>query len=222
MRSLKLFSALILFCVLTIFVSADHYTIPSDKIISFQGYLTDKNGKAYTGTVFMKFKFYYNSDTNSSQESFFTSSSQEVTAFDGNYTTKIDLEKDYNTIINNMTSTNDLWIEVWVDDHRMTPRIEMTAAPYAMLVKGIKYDAVNDVVMIGYPSSKDISVIGNSDSKMVGGMVVENYISIGDDVGTGTTPQGNLYIHGSNTAYFDGDANVNKVEAGKVFGAIWN
>jgi hypothetical protein len=205
MRLFKLFNTLILFCVLSVFVSA----ATSNRTISFQGYLTDTSGKVHEGNVSMGFAF-YNQQTGG-QLLFQYNVINDVTVFEGNYTTKIELSPDQ---IDAITNVNNVWIEVKVNSVAM-PRIEMNAAPYALFVKGIKYDASNDIVMIGY-SSPDI-VTANSVN--TGGLVVEKYIAIGG----GSAENGTVYLNSSGTtAQIDGKVSVNVVTAKQVFGAIWN
>jgi hypothetical protein len=212
MRPFKLFNALILFCVLTAFVSG---AADSNKTISFQGYLTNTDGTPYQGTVKMSFKFC--SDKNGTNLNFTNAATieRDVTIFNGNYTTKIALDA---ADVEKIAKQENLWIEVIVNGTGMTPRIEMISAPYAMLVKGIKYDAVNDTVMIGYNSEPVTAAYsGNSTSdKNGGGLVVKSFIGINKNK-DGT---GGLYI--AAPSKIEGDVTVNSVTATQVFGAIWN
>ncbi|MDR2428184.1 MAG: hypothetical protein LBD62_00060 [Candidatus Margulisbacteria bacterium] len=211
MRLFKLFNTLILFCVLSVFVSA----ATSNQTISFQGYLTDTNGNMHEGSVNMGFIF-YNNITGGTALSNITgaNANKEVTVFEGNYTTKIELSAGE---IDKITSASDVWIEVSVNGTAMSPRIEMIAAPYAMFVKGIKYDAKNDTVMIGY-SSPDIVTANSGKNDKNGDLVVENYIAIGG----GAANEGTVYLNSNTVARIDGDVKTNVVTANQVFGAVWN
>ncbi|GBR74430.1 hypothetical protein NO1_1605 [Candidatus Termititenax aidoneus] len=197
MRSLKLFSALILFCVLSVFVNAAVY---SNNTISFQGFLRDEAKDPLTGAVAMDFNFYDGSLRK------FTVSVRDVVVFNGNYTAKINLSS---TNIDTIKSAADLWIEVVVDTKPMTPKIQMTAAPYAMLVKGLKYDVKNDTVILGYPNI----VTANSDS--AGGLVMQGKMLIGtDDRGRSIDVNGEVRVEGNVT--------TNTLTGTAVYGAIWN
>ncbi|MDR1452397.1 MAG: hypothetical protein LBJ25_00270 [Candidatus Margulisbacteria bacterium] len=216
MRSFKLFNlfnALILFCVMTVFVSADSpQSSLSNRTISFQGYLTNSSGSTEEiSAVSMNFLFYENAE--GGNPLYTKGEDTRVTIFNGNYTAKINLD----TIakVEALASASALWVEVWVDGVSMNQRIEMIAAPYAMLVKGIKYDAVNDTVMIGYHEKEDVSAIST------GGMVVKNYISIGGEVEGSSLMPGTLYIR-NGTARFEGNVSINMISANAVYGAIWN
>jgi hypothetical protein len=212
MRSFRLFYTLILFCVLTVFVNAD--TLTSNQTISFQGYLTGQQAKMHQGMVKMRFRFYEAEAVNP----FLHVPIPEivpltVNVFEGNYTTKIELSsKDVESI----AEKDGVWIEVVIgeigNEVAMSPRIEMTAAPYAMLVKGLKYDAVNDVVIIGFPN------IPTANPGSAGGLVVSGSVLIG---GAAAKQNGiGLYVDG--TVRIDGNVTTNTVSADQVFGAIWN
>jgi hypothetical protein len=215
MRPFKLFNALILFCVLTAFVGAAATNAISNRTISFQGYLTDNSGKAEQGAVDMGFKFYNEKVEGSPTiNTYDNGRGKRVTVFNGNYTTKIELTEDE---VAKIAKQENLWIEVVVNGKAMSPRIEMIPAPYAMLVKGIKYDAVNDTVMIGY---RGAGIVTANSGK--GGLVVEDSIVFGAQKPGGLSDGVGLYLNSNSNARIDGDVEANFVTANQVFGAIWN
>ncbi|MDR1113887.1 MAG: hypothetical protein LBL50_02215 [Candidatus Margulisbacteria bacterium] len=208
MRSFRLFHALILFCALTVFVNAD--TPTSNQTISFQGYLTGQQTKMYQGGVTMNFKFYKDADGINTIETNLQHGTVRVNVFEGNYTAKIELSPEE---IGKIIVENDAWIEVSIDGTPMKPLIEMTAAPYAMLVKGFKYDAIHDTAILGFPNTP------TANPGSPGGLVVENKVLINATNGTALEDKG-LYVAG--TVQIDGNVTTNTVSANQVFGAIWN
>ena len=215
----------------------------SDETITFQGYLTDNKNEPYMGTVKMGFKFFPTSNKTTTTEIFPSGLTNErmrnVTVFNGNYTTKINFTQSEITAMN---ALDDIWVEVYVttntsiaitnlfaDAYKLDSRIQMSAVPYALSVKGLYYDSVNDVVMHGDKDTfvKNGAVSVNSNTK--GGLLVQGSVGIGI---TSTTVNGTAYklaVSNANNTSFDavrvtGNVIVKSgmVSASMVYGAVWN
>jgi len=210
----------------------------TENSISFQGFLTDSNSEPYMGTVKIGFKFYPNAaSTTPLLPSFSVDSNPRnirlVTVFNGNYTTKIEFNDTEIAILN---AESNVWVEVYVaskntetkdvmsDDNKLTPRIQLNAVPYALAVRGVYYDALNDIVKIGQgyqAASVNVSTtngIANNDARR-GGMMIQGQVGIGT-----ATPAAKNALHVIGNVEVTGNVFVEKgtVSAKKVFGAVWN
>lgn len=190
------------------------------------------------GIVSMGFKFYAGKDSSGELITLDTARNiREVTVFNGNYTTKIEFTEDEILALNN---NNEVWIEVYVskngsttgimtDGNKLTPRIQLNAVPYALAVRGVYYDALNDIVKLGegyqsvtanypYTNTKNIQLATINDNRR-GGLVIQGQVGI-----CTANPTSNARLHVAGDVAVTGNVFVPSgwVSANKVYGAVWN
>jgi hypothetical protein len=143
----------------------------SNSTITFQGYLTNIDGSGVFGTRYMGFIIYGSKtgpDIVASGIPY-----REVTVYNGNYATKINLP---NTVLTSLNAVSEAWVAVYVSNtntdptnnpaYLMSPRIQLTATPYAANVKGFNYNHGTSTATIG-----NITVPGTITGNVVIGAV---------------------------------------------------
>lgn len=111
--------------------------------LSFQGYITDKNGQPVFGTRQMRFAV---CSANTGAQLFYFPERQ-VTVYNGNYSAKLvftDAE------LAQVSLLKDVWLEVVINGAPMIPRIQLLAAPLAGNVRGIEINELNEITAITF------------------------------------------------------------------------
>lgn len=227
----------------------------------FQGYFTDYLGRPYFGTVQMGFAF-YNSEENGTE--IYPDGDgliRQVKVYNGLYATKISLPKD---AFATLASYDNIWVEVYVikgienmswdgrkdsyntgtkklkeKEYMLSPRVQLTAAPYALGVRGLSYyesdNGTNKVLKVGSYQTITNNFTNQSNSLIIPGNVRIATLNVGtnysenefDKNGTKVTlnaVNAKLFIPGILQVNNNAKVQINGSIAptGGVHGAVWN
>jgi hypothetical protein len=176
----------------------------SNNTITFQGYLTNIDGSGVFGDRYMGFILYGVQTGGTPIVNAFPYSEiayRKVTVYNGNYATKINLSDAALTILN---SSPEVWVAVYVSNsegagdptgvaqYLMSPRIQLTATPYATNVRGVNYNATNHTVKLGSDAAY-LATAAQSNANE--GLLVQGNVGIGT-----TDPTAKLDVRGNVSA----------------------
>ena len=112
------------------------------QVISYQGYLSDQNG-AYTGTTSATLALF---DGSSSVTQVWSHLYPSVTVSNGYYSILMDLSQNWTNGVADFSKQ--FWLEVQINGKTLNPRVQMTAAPYAMNAR--RADTANVALKIAH------------------------------------------------------------------------
>lgn len=197
----------------------------------FQGYFTDSLGRPYFGVVTMGFEFY--GDSEEKNLIYSEDTMRLVTVYNGLYATKLSLPPD---AFAKLASYDDIWVKVYVlksgtlngnradgwkelkGSEALKPLVQLTAAPYALRVRGLSYQS-NGVLKVGKTYQSTTNILAASDGR-------DNLIVSGNvGIATLNVTTAKLVVNGSTLDVKEGNISVNgdiSAELGGVWGAVWN
>jgi hypothetical protein len=230
--------------LLSIAVGDNEYAVVplTNNTFPFQGYLTDYLGRSFYGTVVMGFEFYTNEDgTNNIVYGAETGLIRKVKVYNGLYATKISLPPD---AFAKLASYDNLWVKVYLasasssglnwndasksipplkdEANMLSPLVQLTAAPYALGVRGLAYQKNNSqnqgVLKIGeaYIATTNIGAASNNKENLI--------ISGNVGIGTRDATAAKLVIAGADGIKNESDMEITGTLSapGGVVGAVWN
>jgi hypothetical protein len=244
------YQKLMIFILMTLcFLSAaDYNAVPqTNNTFPFQGYFTDSQGRAYFGTVIMGFKFF--SDKNATNVVYGGSTGESmvrsVKVYNGFYATKISFPED---AFAKFASYDNIWVNVYVaksvdlsdivwgitsasaekkrlddDSYLLKPPVQLTAAPYALGVRGLAYESGSDttgkgVLKIGgaYRSTSSVARENGKDNLIISGNVRVSALN--------STENAKLVIRDILMGVDSSTISINGTLSAPdgVYGAVWN
>ncbi|MDR2430651.1 MAG: hypothetical protein LBD99_00095 [Candidatus Margulisbacteria bacterium] len=215
----------------------------------FQGYFTDSQGRAYFGTVMMGFKFCSDEGGkdvvygNTADESMVRS----VKVYNGFYATKVSLPKN---AFAKLAYYDNIWVKVYVDksaglvdnmawgkdylgsstrldddndNYLLKPHVQLTAAPYALGVRGLAYQSGSSpgkgVLKVGgeYRGKPSSAASNGKDNLVISGNV-KVAVSLDSAENTKLVISDKLKGVSGTTIIINGELSA----PDGVYGAVWN
>jgi hypothetical protein len=204
----------------------------------FQGYFTDSQGRPYFGSVTMGFEFCSNGDYINPTVVYRKNTMRSVKVYNGFYATKVSLPDD---AFAKLASYDELWVKVYLakgvsvnwdesgvstenttflnkgDAFLLKPLVQLTAAPYALGVRGLSYAANEKSVLKIGKKYQSIYNNGVNNSLIVAGDVRINTLNATVSSAKLVVPSGIVNSGGITITYEE------PIEAPDgVIGAVWN
>ncbi|GBR76554.1 hypothetical protein NO2_1087 [Candidatus Termititenax persephonae] len=191
----------------------------------------DTKDQPYRGVVTLGFKFFNDETGDSESNNIFNTlginydkiKNNSITVYYGNYTTKIAFRDDQLDKL--AENDGSVWVEVYVlskdndsggelfkDVNKLSPRIQLSAVPYALSMSGVYYDPLNNSVILGENYRQYINN-GSIKAKTQDGLIVQGKVGIGTN-----NPQYTLDVNGN--AELSGNVEVGGREIRAINSAI--
>jgi hypothetical protein len=225
----------------------DNVVPQTNNTFPFQGYFTDSQGRAYFGTVMMGFKFC--SDESGANVVYGGTSAESmirsVKVYNGFYSTKVSLPPD---AFAKLAYYDNIWVKVYVaksaslvdnmawgrdargdktrldddnDNYLLKPHVQLTAAPYALGVRGLAYQSGSNgmgVLKVGgeYRGKNSSAASNGMDNLIISGNVRVSALDSAEDIKLVISDK--LKGVSGTTISINGEVRA----PGGVYGAVWN
>jgi hypothetical protein len=199
----------------------------------FQGYFTDYLGRPYFGTVLMGFEFF--ADEAGENSIYSGDLVRSVKVYNGLYATKVSLPKNAFAIL---AEHDNIWVKVYIhkglilpdawntmkdakDAYVLKPLVQLTAAPYALGVRGLYYEQ-NNFTSDGDGLLKIGQGYKNFNTGSGHGLIISGNVRI--NTANATEDDKNIKLVVDDLDMYGRNIRINgEIYApGGVYGAVWN